>query len=618
MENRNPLRVYCKNCGAPAGFDIVRQTYACASCGALTGIQETKEAVFRWRTLQKQSHAVNPAGLTLEEYSCPACGAQIVFERGEASETCDFCGSKLIRKELTEAERMPELIIPFFITPEEARKRMLGWAHEHEDTPEGRSIVSSMGRFQGYYLPYYLIRGPVYGMVTRDGNNRTYRCAGYLEGTVVNLSQQMDNLTLDGITPFDWSTVHPFEYGYIAGHHVKFSDISDTETDSRIREKTAEDFLSEVEKVMQSSGVCVQVETGNISVASALLPVYFIKSGKLTVVMNGQTGRIAVSQNRTKKSNPWVIEPLVYTLLATGLLSIPYHFELEPLFLFAFVFAAIFFSIMGEGRHSLIRRITIRSEAAKAKREKGELKIEEGNDILRNPYDNTPVFYEKNRRGEDVPVRIRFYSPVRILSIIINVVATVLLPLIIAAAVRLIDISGTSQKFSDGFRPMYGAAWYVFAGLIAIIYFAKGVRKDVYEHPILYEATSGKKLGTRASRKLSIFSVLGIQRRNENGKRVSLIKAFQMLGGLGMFLGVFFIFYTSRAKKALTMMMLSQRPASYFFILRITRPTAASFHSHNYESTTIHEFTSGLILPIRFRLRTNFFFVEGLHIITRL
>ena len=89
---------------------------------------------------------------------------------------------------------------------------------------------------------------------------------------------------------------------------------------------------------------------------------------------------------------------------------------------------------------------------------------------------------------------------------------------------------------------MYGAAWYVFAGLIAIIYFAKGVRKDVYEHPILYEATSGKKLGTRASRKLSIFSVLGIQRRNENGKRVSLIKAFQMLGGLGMFLGVFLVF----------------------------------------------------------------------------
>lgn len=542
MENRNPLRVYCKNCGAPVGFDIVRQTYACASCGALTGIQESKEVVFRWRTLQKQNHAVNPAGLTLEEYSCPACGAQIVFERGEASETCDFCDGKLIRKELAEAERMPELIIPFFITPEEARKRMLEWGNEHENTSEGRSIVSSMGRFQGYYLPYYVIRGPVYGTVTRDGNNRTYSCAGYLEGTAVNLSRQMDNLTLDGITPFDWSAARPFEYGYIAGHHVKLSDISEAEADRRIREKATEDFLPEVERVMQSSGVNVQVETGNISAVPALLPVYFIKSGKLTAVMNGQTGRISVSKQQIKKTNPWMIEPLAYTLLATVLLSIPYHFELEPMFLFAFVFAAIFFSIMGEGRHSLIRRITIRSETAKAKREKGELKIEEGNDILRNPYDNTPVFYEKNKRGEEVPVRIRFYNPIRILSIITNVIATVLLPLIIAAAVQLVDISGTSQEFSDGFRPIYGAAWYVFAGLIAIIYFAKGVRKDVYEHPILYEATSGKKLGTRASRKLSIFSVLGLQRRNENGKRVSLIKTFLMLGGTGIFLGVFLVF----------------------------------------------------------------------------
>lgn len=260
-----------------------------------------------------------------------------------------------------------------------------------------------------------------------------------------------------------------------------------------------------------------------------------------------------VSQNRKKKSNPWVIEPLVYTMLAAGLLSIPYHFELESSVLFSFVFAAIFFSIMGEGRHSLIRRITIRSEVAKAKREKGELKIEERNDILRNPYDNTPVFYEKNRCGEEVPVRIRFYNPIRILSIITNVIATVLLPLIIAAAVRLVDIWGTSQKFSDGFRPMYGAAWYVFAGLIAIIYFAKGVRKDVYEHPILYEATSGKKLGTRASRKLSIFSVLGIQRRNENGKRVSLIKAFQMLGRTGIFLGLFLVFLLVESVAAILM-----------------------------------------------------------------
>ena len=491
------------------GFDIVRQTYACASCGSLSGIQETKETILHWRTLRKQNLAVNSAGITLEKYSCPACGAQIVFESGEASETCDFCGSRLIRAELTDEEQMPDMIIPFFITAKEARKRMLEWGHEHGKTPEGRAVVSSMSKFKGYYLPYQLVRGSVYASITRDGSKRRYRCAGYLEGTAVSTSNQFDNSVLNGMEPFDWSAVRPFEYGYVAGQNIKLSNLAEKQIERRILDETAADFLPEVERVMQSSGVNIEMSCENLMGFTVLLPVYFIKSGKLTAVMNGQTGRIAVSRNRKKKSNPWVVEPLVYTLIATGLISIPYHFQIYYMGLFAFVFAAIFFSVMGEGRHSLLQRITLRTEAAKAKREKGELKVEEGNDILKNSYDNTPVFYEKS----------------------------------------------TSQKFFDRFRPGYGAAWYAFAGLITVIYFAKGVRKDVYDHPLLYETASGgrEKLATHASGKLSIFSVLGIQRQNENGERVSLFKAFRMLGGPGIFLGGFLVFLLAGSVAAILM-----------------------------------------------------------------
>lgn len=227
MEIRSPLRLYCKNCCAPMGFDIVRQTYACASCGSLSGIQETKETILHWRTLRKQNLAVNSAGITLEKYSCPACGAQIVFESGEASETCDFCGSRLIRAELTDEEQMPDMIIPFFITAKEARKRMLEWGHEHGKTPEGRAVVSSMSKFKGYYLPYQLARGPVYASITRDGSKRRYRCAGYLEGTAVSTSNQFDNSVLNGMEPFDWSGVRPFEYGYVAGQNIKLSNLAE-------------------------------------------------------------------------------------------------------------------------------------------------------------------------------------------------------------------------------------------------------------------------------------------------------------------------------------------------------------------------------------------------------
>lgn len=543
MENRDPLRVYCKNCGAPAGFDILRQTYACKSCGKTSGIKEATDDVIAWRALNKEKGVSSQAGEKTAEFCCTACGAHILFKEGEASETCDFCGSKLIRAEFTDEEQMPDLIIPFFITAEEARKRMLKWGHENEKTPEGRSVVSGMGKLKGYYLPYQLVKGPVYADITRDGSKRKYQCAGYLEGTAVSTSDQLDNSVLNEMEPFDWSAARPFAYGYVAGQNVKLSNMSGKELEKRVLDEAAADFLPEVERVMQTSNVGIQMRCDNLMGITVMLPVYFIKTKKLTAVMNGQTGRIAVTRNRIKKTMPWVMEPLVYTLIATGLLSISYQFQLKLMCLFAFVFGAIFFSIMGEGRVSLIRRITLRTEAARAKRVNGELRIEEGKDILKNPYDNTPVFYEKNGSGKEVPVRIRFYSPGRILSILVNAAVTMLLPLLIAAAMRLVTVCGTSAEFLDGIRPMGGAAWYILAGFLVIIYFAKGVRRDVYDHPILYDALpgGGKKLGTRASRRLTIFSVFGLCGQDENGKRVSLFQSLKKLGGLGLFLGGFVI-----------------------------------------------------------------------------
>ena len=116
-ENRSPLRIYCKNCGTPAGFDIINQTYRCPSCGMVTGIQEANNAVFQWKELKKREIEAASAGQSMEERSCPGCGAHVVFGIGEASEKCGFCGTKLVRSELSDNSQMQDIIIPFFITP---------------------------------------------------------------------------------------------------------------------------------------------------------------------------------------------------------------------------------------------------------------------------------------------------------------------------------------------------------------------------------------------------------------------------------------------------------------------------------------------------------------------
>ena len=548
-ENKSPLRIYCKKCGAPAGFDIINQTYRCPSCKEVTGIQEANEAVYQWKSLQKENILASATAGYGEESSCPSCGARVIFGDGEASEKCMFCGSKLIRGEFTDVSQLPDMIIPFVITPEEARKRMLDWGHKHENTPEGKSVVSSMGQFTGYYLPYRIVKGPVYAGVVRDGNDRTYECGGFIEGTAVNTSKQLDNLVLNDMEPFDWSGARPFEYGLIAGMPVKLNDSSDADINARIIAEVSEDFRPEVEKVMQTSGVTIHAQTGNMSTLSALLPVYFIKSGKLTAVMNGQTGRIAVSKDRKKVSYPWVIEPLIYTIILTCIMGWWSHWNSEMVILSAIVFGLIIFSAMGDGRGSLIRRVTLRSKTSAAKRQDGELVIDESKNILKNPYDNTPVFYETNDKGQKVPVRIRFYTFGRWLSIFLNGIITVTLPLLIAAFLRWGSMK-EGESFMEGFHPLYGAAWYTLTAFIVILYFVKGVRKDAYDHPIIYELFSNGKsrlIGKRRDRKLSVLSMFGVGSIDKDGKRLTVFRLIRDLGGpgIGMALLFFFIFLGS-------------------------------------------------------------------------
>ena len=90
MGTETPLRVYCKNCGAPAGFDIVNQTYRCPHCGTTSGIAEAHEGVAQWRAVNKQQTAAAAIaaveqGAQPARFNCPSCGADVLFDALEAS-----------------------------------------------------------------------------------------------------------------------------------------------------------------------------------------------------------------------------------------------------------------------------------------------------------------------------------------------------------------------------------------------------------------------------------------------------------------------------------------------------------------------------------------------------
>ena len=106
------------------------------------------------------------------------------------------------------------------------------------------------------------------------------------------------------------------------------------------------------------------------------------------------------------------------------------------------------------------------------------------------------------------------------------------------------------ESFMEGFHPLYGAAWYTLTAFIVILYFVKGVRKDAYDHPIIYQLFPDGKtklIGSRRDRKLSVLSMFGIGSVDKNGKRLTVFRLIHDLGGLGIGMAViiFFIFLGS-------------------------------------------------------------------------
>ena len=69
------------------------------------------------------------------------------------------------------------------------------------------------------------MRGPIDCTVSREGAARTFDCGGFLDGIFVNTTRQLDNLTLNGMEPFDLRELEEFEYGYLAHQKAKLYDL---------------------------------------------------------------------------------------------------------------------------------------------------------------------------------------------------------------------------------------------------------------------------------------------------------------------------------------------------------------------------------------------------------
>ncbi len=481
------IDIHCPQCGAPAKFDIKLQKYTCAYCGGEVGISEAQKQKQGFRKIQKEKMNNTVGKYRLYQGSCTGCGAVVVFEENEALSNCAFCGRSLIRSEYLDAKRMPESVIPFVLTQEEAQERLKQWCNANRGKAESRHLLPLLPELKGFYLPYELVRGPVHMSVSRMDRGGVYYCEGFINDEYVNCSKQLDNLLLDAMEPFDPDGLTEFEFAYVAGQRVKIADISDDVLKKRVSEETSESYTPAVRKTLETKAVDVSANVSSAISMPVLLPVYYICRDNIMAAVNGQTGKVSV---RAEKDShyyflPWWLKAILATLTFTLISFAAMYFlgmqAMESLMIsgmLGFILLIITLCLYSDTPKNKFRvesgRKIFTSDTKRVRREAGKLVADE-KELARKT--EKPVFFW-NIRGEQKEVVLRFTTPRRVLKLVVLCLVVLFFPVIIALFINGFDFS---RLFLGG-----SAVWFCIFVPVVPIYLLKFGIVELYDNPWIY------------------------------------------------------------------------------------------------------------------------------------
>lgn len=494
MDNRI-ADIRCPVCGGPAQFDIVRQQYLCRYCGGQVGIDEALQQKHGFREMQQKKINDSLKSYDLMQASCPSCGANLVFEENEAMATCAFCGSALVRKKYLHDERLPECVVPFRVTESEAKELLSQWCAENRNRREAGKLEELIPELKGFYLPYEMIRGPVHMRVARIDRGSRYDCEGFVSDEFVNRSEQLDNLLLDGMEPFDIGQLQEFDPAFIAGHRVKISDITDSEMEKRAESETAQTYAPSLAKVMQTRELETDADLSSAVRLPALLPVYYVSKDGMMAVVNGQTGKVSVRALRDSHYYflPWWFKAILATLAFSAVLFFSMRLfgadSSSALFitgLTAIIFIIVTLCLYSDtirNKFSVVSgRKVFTSEGKTFRREHGLLVLDDS--ILERKVEE-PVFFRKIKDAWK-PVVLRFATPGRILKMVSLTLTALFLPVILALLINGFDF----EKLTLG----GSAVWFCIAVPTVPIYLLKFGIVELYDRPLVYEKKENGKL----------------------------------------------------------------------------------------------------------------------------
>ena len=475
QETLNPLVVRCPNCGAQQHYDLKKEQFVCSYCGTTQETVAQSVEFAHWKKLQQA--IVLEGSSRAKAFACPSCGARVMAVTDEANQQCPFCHNMVVSSNFEGAD-LPQVIVPFKLTLEEATQKLKTWIVNNEDhNPAAPILKKNLSQLTACYLPYHIIRGLSKG--TMDiGSEMTFQA--YTDATLVNASNDLENLFLDGMEPFQLEAARAFDFNFLTHQKAKIQNVNPVVMAQRLNAEALNEVHDTLSKRFHTNEIDLKMNQGAHESVSTLLPVFVLRCDDGTMAaVNGQTGKVSVTQGKmVNKTRNWWIWPTLATIelailgaiLGSSSNEFGHAGGLLGALLFSLVFGGLAF-IIASVRHKEVPTLAVYTSDENTPRQP-----------------NTRVEFFENFGNGLEPVTIKFMTLGRLSKLILGTMLITFLPIWIVMVIKLIS----HQDVFD-FQFGYAIIWLVVPVFFIILALAGGVTK-VYHHPMFYKTMPDGKL----------------------------------------------------------------------------------------------------------------------------
>jgi len=307
----------CPNCGAELKFNADKQRLCCEFCESEFTHDEISKTNAK-ESANEQIHNAKEFCEQLNEYYCPNCGAEIACDDSTAADICVYCHSPVVLKGKLSGQMMPDRIIPFRFSKEEAENKFFEFARRKWFVPKEFKSKQQASLISGVYYPFWVTDadtdGEYFAKATkirkwRVGNveytetsrfNIVRRGFIHFEDIVTSAIKEEDKAMLEGILPYPSESLQPFSMPYLSGFKAKKRNIERDMLSSEIKARMNDYAAALLKRTVNgyatvnetSRGVRIRQSHWEYSLMPIWILNYVTKKRTYKYAMNGYTGKV--------------------------------------------------------------------------------------------------------------------------------------------------------------------------------------------------------------------------------------------------------------------------------------------------------------------------------------